>query len=74
MKKSLIALGLTAILALGSVSTAFSQVKVSTEQNCGGEKCKKKKKKKACCKKGGKECSKEKKEETQQGTQEGTIK
>jgi len=64
MKKSLIALGLTTILALGSVSTALAQSSIATEQNCGGEKCKKKKKKKKeCCKKGGKECSKKKEAE-----------
>jgi hypothetical protein len=59
MKKSLIALSLTAFLALGTVSTVFSQSTVTTEQSDKGKKCKKKKKKK-CCKKGSKECSKEK--------------
>ena len=63
MKNSLIALGLTTILALGSVSTALAQSSIATEQNCGGEKCKKKKKKKECSKKGGKESSKEKEAE-----------
>ena len=63
MKKSFIALGLTAILAVGSVSTVFSQPSVTTEQNCGGEKCKKKKKKKKECSKGEKESSAEEKTE-----------
>lgn len=56
MKKSLIALGLTALLSVGSVSAAFSYPTVSTEQSDKGKKEKKKKKK--CCKKG-KKCTKE---------------
>ena len=60
MKKSLIALGLTAILSLGATA-AFSFPTVSTEQSDKGKKCKKKKK---CCKKG-KECKKGEKKEAE---------